>query len=83
MRHLTFICWKWRPRQAYRSKFESAHVNTLHSMITRHYHGPFELVCVTDDAGGINPAIRIVPMWADYAHVPSPHEPAIRLATAG
>jgi hypothetical protein len=71
--HLTFVCWKWTPPATYRSKFEAATVNVLHSMLKRHYHRPFELVCVTDDPVGISPDVRIVKLWSDYATLPSPH----------
>jgi hypothetical protein len=69
----TFVCWKWTPARGYRSKFGPATVNVLHSMLTRHYHAPFELVCITDDAVGISPDVRIIKLWSDYANVPSPH----------
>jgi hypothetical protein len=70
---LTFICWKWRPPAGYRSKFAPETVNVLLSMLTRHYHSPFELVCVTDDPIGIDPQVRVVKLWSTYANVPSPH----------
>lgn len=73
MQPITFICWKWRPPIGYRSKFSPATVNTLRSMLERHYQGPHELVCVTDDPVGIDPKVRIIPLWSDHANVPSPH----------
>jgi hypothetical protein len=57
----------------YRSKFAPATVNVLYSMLTRHYHAPFELVCVTDEPQGISPRVRTLELWSDYANVPSPH----------
>ena len=73
MEHLTFICWKWKPPNGYRSHFGPQTVNVLHSMLSRHYHGPFDLVCVTDDAAGISPKVRTVALWNDFRNVPSPH----------
>lgn len=70
---LTFICWKWKPPHGYRSKFAPATVNVLYSMLKRHYHGEFSLVCVTDDPSGISPDVRTVPLWDDFKFVPSPH----------
>jgi len=70
---LTFVCWKWKGPAGYRSTFAPATVNVLAGMLKRHYHGPHELVCVTDDAAGIDPAIRIVPLWPDHSELPSPH----------
>ena len=70
---LTFVCWKWKPPQGYRSKFDASTVNVLFSMLKRHYSKPFGLVCVTDDPTGIRPEVRTVELWKDYANVPSPH----------
>lgn len=62
---LTFVCWKWQGPKAAISgiRYDATHVNTLYSMLKRHYRNPFELVCITDNSAGINPDIRIVPMW--------------------
>lgn len=70
---LRVVCFKWKPFEGYRSEFTHKQVNTLYSMVARHYHKPFELVCVTDDATGIRPEVRIIPLWDDFANVPSPH----------
>jgi hypothetical protein len=70
---LTFVCWKWRSAAGYRSTFSAQTVNVLAGMLKRHYHGPHELVCVTDDPKDIDPAIRIVPLWSDHGELPSPH----------
>ena len=70
---LTFICWKWKPPLGYRSVFGPGTVNTLHSMLKRHFSNPFELVCVTDDRIGIIPAVRCIELWKDFSNVPSPH----------
>lgn len=70
---LTFVVWKWKPRSGYRSTFGPETVNTMARMLARHYHAPHEVVCITDDPAGIDEHIRIVPLWNDYANVPSPH----------
>jgi hypothetical protein len=71
---LTFVCWRWRPQQGYRSKFSAETVNVLYSMLKRHYLAPFELVCVTDDpTPEIRREVRVIKLWSDYANVPSPH----------
>lgn len=70
---LTFVCWKWKGPATYRSKFSPQTVNVLRNMIERHYHGPHELVCVTDDPEGIDPRVRTIPLWTEFANVPSPH----------
>ncbi len=72
---LTFVCFKWKPRAEYRSKFDHRTVNVLWSMLSRHYTKPFELVCVTDDPVGIVPEVRVVELWDDHGHIASPHGP--------
>lgn len=70
---LTVVCWKWEPLNPnYRSKFTSDHVNTFAKMVDRHYKGPHEIVCITDDPIGIDPSIRIVSLWNHFRTVPSP-----------
>jgi hypothetical protein len=70
---MEFVCFKWRAPAHYRSQFGPATVNTLWSMLRRHYHGPCRLTCITDDPKGINSAVRIVPLWSDWGHLRSPH----------
>lgn len=70
---LPIVCFKWTPRPGYRSVFGPETVNALKRMVDRWYADPHEVVCVTDDATGIDPDVRIVPLWGDYADVPSPH----------
>lgn len=69
----TVVCWKWAPKPGYRSTFGPDTVNVLRSMVRRHYPHPHRFVCVTDDPGGIDRGIEIIPAWNDYADVPSPH----------
>jgi hypothetical protein len=68
----TVVCWRWAPIPGYRSEFGPATVNTLRRMVARHYPFPHRFVCVTDDAYGIDPDVEIVPLWNDFADVPSP-----------
>lgn len=67
------VTWKWKPLPGYRSTFLAEHVNTLRRMVARHYPSPHEFVCITDDATGIDSDIRVIPLWDDFASVPSPH----------
>lgn len=75
MADLKVVCWKWAPPAGYRSTFTHVQVNTLLSMVGRHYHKPFEFVCITDDPRGISSDVRIVPLAEveQFAHLPSPH----------
>lgn len=70
---LTFVCWKWKPPQGYRSQFGPNTVNVLRSMLGRHYHGKHKLICVTDDPIGISSEVEIIPLWETHASVKSPH----------
>lgn len=70
---LSVVCWKWTPKTNYRSKFAAEHVNTLASMVARHFHEPYEMVCVTDNWKGIDSSVRIVPLWRDFERIDSPH----------
>lgn len=69
----TVVTWKWSPPAGYRSTFSADAVNTLRSMVRKHYAHPHRFVCVTDDPVGLHPAIEAVPLWNDFADVPSPH----------
>lgn len=71
---ITVVCWKWKPAPGYRSKFEAAHVDVFARMIRRNYAGDCEIVCITDDAAGITEDVRIIPLWNDFAEIPSPHD---------
>jgi hypothetical protein len=67
----TVCCFKWE-KPGYRSKFTAEHVLTLQRMVARHYPKPFDFVCCTDDAKGLE-SIRTIPLWNDYADIPNPH----------
>jgi hypothetical protein len=70
---LSVVCWKWQPALGYRSKFDASHVNVLKRMVDRHYPSPHRFLCVTDDSRGLDAGIEAVPLWGDFADVPSPH----------
>lgn len=68
---LTVVCWKWKPKGMYRSHFGPESVHALQRMVERHYRKPHRFVCVTDDPTGLD--CETIPLWDDYADVPSPH----------
>jgi hypothetical protein len=72
---LTVVTFRWQPAPGYRSKFGPAEVNTLFRMVDRHYQAPHRNVCVTDDPRGLDRTIEVVPLWDDFAAIPSPHGP--------
>lgn len=70
---LDIVTFKWRSQAGYRSTFGPETVNTLKRMCARHYHGEHRFTCVTDDPSGIDEDVRIIPLWNDFADLPSPH----------
>lgn len=70
---LNVVCFRWAPPSGYRSTFGPETVNVLKRMVARNYDQPHTFTCVTDDPTGIDPDVRIVPLWTDFADVPSPH----------
>ena len=52
----TVVCMKWGDR------YPADFVNRLHSMIQRNTQRPTQLVCYTDDAEGIDPAVITAPI---------------------
>lgn len=65
---LTFVCFKWRRIKSgvqlpAVTDYTSKHVNILRSMLLRHVKLPHRLVCVTDDAAGVDAHIDIIPLW--------------------
>jgi hypothetical protein len=67
------VLFKWTPRPGYRSTFQPSTVNSAAVMVRRHYPRPIRVICVTDDPSGIDAGIEIVPLWQDFAELPSPH----------
>jgi len=70
---LTVVTCKWTPRSGYRSQYGPETVNTLQRMVARWYHDPHRFVCVTDDPTGIDSSVSVLPLWPDFADMPSPH----------
>jgi hypothetical protein len=63
MTPLSVVCFKWYDPAFEKNAhyvYTARHVNILRRMLARHLAAPHELVCVTDDAAGIDPAVRIV-----------------------
>lgn len=52
----TVLCMKWG------SKYGPDYANKLFSMVQRHLSGPLQLICFTDDAAGLDPAIVVRPL---------------------
>lgn len=67
------VTFKWAPIRGYRTTFGPADVNLLRAMVARHYPKPHRFICVTDDPAGLDARIEVLPLWSDYAALPSPH----------
>lgn len=70
---ISVVCWRWKPREGYRSTYPPETVNVLRRMVARHYRSDHRFICVTDDPSGLDPGIDVVPLWNDFADVPNPH----------
>lgn len=69
---LDIVTFKWR-KPGYRSLFTADHVNTMRSMVARNYPHAHRFTCITDDPAGIDPRVRVIPLWDQHANLPSPH----------
>jgi hypothetical protein len=70
---ISIVCWKWKSyTDLPHYRFTAEHVNTLANMVRHSYRGRHEVVCITDDAEGVDKDIRVVPIWDTYADVPNP-----------
>lgn len=67
---LTVCCWLWRD-EGYRFnslfRYGPEHVNTLAAMVRRNLDMDYEFACITDDPAGLDPSIRVIPLWDDLA----------------
>lgn len=61
---LTVCCWKWG------TLFSHDYVNRLRAALDRHLDIAHELVCVTDNAHGIDRRVRIVDLPETYSATP-------------
>lgn len=69
---LHVVCFKWKPDIPYRSKFSAKQVHILRNMVRRHYPGPHQFACITDDPEGLEPDVRFIPLWKDHSTILNP-----------
>lgn len=69
---LSVVCMKWRAAIPSRTTYTAAHVNTLRSMVARHYPRQHRFICITDDAAGLHPDIEVIEGWNDHELLPPP-----------
>lgn len=75
---LEVVCWKWH-KPGYRSKYGPETVNVLRRMVARNLQMEHRFTCITDDAAGLDPQVRIIPLWDEWGDIPSPagaHNPS-------
>ncbi len=63
---ITVVFWKWKAKN-YRTSFSAESVNIARDMVRRNCTMPLEFVCITDDGEGLDPAIRVIPLWENPA----------------
>ena len=71
MEPLNFVCWLWSTKEGTLTtkkpiKYIPEDVNSLYEMLKKHYHKPFNLLCVTDNPEGIHLDIKIIPLWEEF-----------------
>lgn len=71
---ISVVCFLWSS-PGYRTVYTAEHVNTLARMMRRTCTVAHRLICVTNQADGIDPSVEIVPDRADFAGIASPHGP--------
>lgn len=64
---ISVVTWRWG------AKYTADPVNSLRAQIDRHYSPNARMICVTNDASGIDPRVEIVPDDEDFASLRSPH----------
>lgn len=67
---LRVVCWLWRD-SSYRWNhlflYGPGHVNRLYRAVSENLSIPHEFCCITDTPKGIDPGVRIIPLWDDLA----------------
>ena len=61
------VLWLWSGRRFLWGRYKAAHLNRVAAMIRENLSIPHEIVAITDMPEGIDPSIRIVPLWPDLA----------------
>lgn len=62
------VTWKWSTGENHPRKglqFSAEHVNRFYRMLDRNTTVPYEAVCITDNPIGLDPHIRVIPLWND------------------
>jgi hypothetical protein len=65
--HYTFVLWKWKPAEGFRSRYTADHVNVMQGMLDKHVEAPHRVICVTDDPDNIK--CETFPLWDDASQL--------------
>jgi len=69
---LRVVTWLWDAPRGAKVQFGADQVNTLLSMVDRHYRKPYEMVCITDKPRGIDGAVRVVSLPNEFRELDHP-----------
>jgi hypothetical protein len=61
--HYTFVTWKWKPEDNFRSRYTADHVNVMQQMLAKNVKAPHRVICVTDDPDNVR--VETFPLWDD------------------
>lgn len=65
------VLWKWH-QPGFRHNYTSEHVNIVADMITRNKRAMnVRIILVTDDGLGVQPGIKVHPLWNDFQDLPN------------
>jgi hypothetical protein len=69
---LHIVLWKWK-KTTNRDVYTAEHVNIMARMVGAALEDtPHRILCITDDAYGIDDGIQTMPLWADHNDLPNP-----------
>jgi hypothetical protein len=71
---LRVVTWLWGSPKGSKVSFGADQVNTLLSMVDRHYRKPYEMVLISDDARGIDGAIRTIKLPNEFPQLEHPQQ---------
>lgn len=60
------VTWKWK-QPGFRIPYGADHVNAMRFMLERYFTVPHRMLCITDDAEGIDTRVDTAPLWNDHA----------------
>ena len=71
---INFCVFKWKPDNLKLLpsqhvvdyvKVGADHTNRMFNMVKKHLHAKHRFICITDDSTGLDPKIKVIPIWKD------------------